>query len=123
MTDEFLRRYANETVREMLEEGFSQAESAPAQPAVSPKQLLKYGRRRHFAFGLILVAIFLLLLTFVLPREDLFLWGGYSALLMLVGAWQWDKAKKELTVRLDDETLPPQEKPVVKLRSVDGDAL
>ena len=122
MTDEFLRRFADETVREILEEGLSQAESAPAQTAVSPKQLLNYGRRRHFAFGLILVAIFLLLLAFALPREDVFLWGGYSALLMVIGAWQWDKAKKELAVRCDDETPPTQERPVVTLRSVDGDA-
>jgi hypothetical protein len=122
MTDDFSRRYANETVREILEEGLSQVESPPAQPTVPPKQLLNYGRRRHFALGLVLVAIFLLLLALVLPREDLFLWGGYSALLIIVGAWQWDKAKKELTVRSDAETQPTGDGTVVTLRSIDGNA-
>lgn len=50
-------------------------------------------RGRHFALGLFLTAIFLVVLAAILPAEDRLFWGGCGGLLLLVAAWQWDKAR------------------------------
>ena len=116
-------KYMVGSVRSILDEALSEGSKLSTAHAVpSPARLLRFGKRRHFALGLILVAIFLLLLSFVLPKDDLFLWAGYSGLLMLVGAWQWDKAKKELVVDPRSHTTAVHERPDFKLHSVDGDA-
>jgi len=53
-------------------------------------------RRRHFALGLFLVAIFLVALSAILPEEDRLFWGGSSFLVLVVAAWQWDRAKRDI---------------------------
>lgn len=115
--------YVTEHVRDVLEDALSEAaESTAAQLEPSADQLLRYGKRRHFALGLILVAFFPLLLAFVVPKEDVFVWVGYSVLLMLVGAWHWDKAKNELVVLKDPHQSPVEDSPKLTLHSFDGDA-
>ena len=53
-------------------------------------------RRRHFALGLFLVAIFLVALSAVFPEKDQLFWGGSSFFVLVVAAWQWDKARREI---------------------------
>ena len=115
--------YAEEFVREILEGAVSEVEDSEAEkPEPSPDNLLDYGRRRHFALGLMIVALFVLLLAFVLPEEEVFLWIGYSVLLILVGAWQWDRAKRELFVQTEDTPVASEGAPKLTVHSVDGDA-
>ena len=115
-------KYVVDSVRDFLQEGQPEEIKPPPQPAVSSAaQLLKFGKRRHFALGMILLSIFVLLLSFVFPKEDIYFWASCSALLMLVGAWQWDKAKRDLVVAARTGSTPAGGKPTVKLRSVDGD--
>ena len=50
-------------------------------------------RRRHFAFGLFFVSIFMIGLAAILPSEDRWLWGGASFIYLLVAAWCWDRER------------------------------
>lgn len=115
--------YVKETVHDLLENTLSEHVASTATvESPDPDQLLKFGKRRHFAIGLILVSLFLLLLSFVLPEKDVFFWVGCSVLLMLVGAWHWDKAKKELIVCNDPDPSSAEKSPKLTLHSFDGDA-
>ena len=50
-------------------------------------------RRRHFAFGLFFVSIFMIGLAVIFPSEDRWLWGGASFVYLLVAAWCWDRER------------------------------
>ena len=50
-------------------------------------------RRRHFAFGLFFVSIFMIGIAAVFPSEDRWLWGGASFIFLLVAAWCWDRER------------------------------
>jgi hypothetical protein len=64
-------------------------EATPVQEdSVSPSH-----RRKHFAAGLFLVAIFITSLAALLPEDDRWLWGGAGFVFLVVAAWHWDRAR------------------------------
>ena len=67
----------------------------------------RQSKRKHFAIGLLLVAPFCLILGFFPTfSADIFykmLWIAFGLILLMVGAWQWDKSHRE--VNSDEEGL------------------
>ena len=82
-------------VREILDSARPR-ESKKPEPIEPDLEGNKAPRRRHFALGLFLVAVFLVALAALLPTEDRVFWGGSSFLILFVAAWQWDKARREM---------------------------
>lgn len=53
-------------------------------------------KRYRFGMGLMLLAVFLMLLVIVLPDDDRrWIFGGFAFLMVAVAAWQIDLAKKK----------------------------
>lgn len=66
----------------------------------------KHSKRKHFAIGLLLIAPFCLVFGFfpalIIGIFYKVLWIIFGTILLVVGAWQWDKSHKEEDFDDDD---------------------
>jgi hypothetical protein len=62
----------------------------------TPNQLLAAKKRWRFSIGIVLLSIFVLILSFILPDNDQWFWASVAFFILLVGAWQFDKSNHEM---------------------------
>jgi predicted membrane channel-forming protein YqfA (hemolysin III family) len=77
----------------LKEQGGLQNGNAHRQANTAPASVT----HRLFALGVMLTAIFLLILSLVLPDEDRSWWAGWAAFIFVVGTWQFDRARRKST--------------------------
>lgn len=64
--------------------------------ATEPEQLSDAKKRWRFSVGMILLSIFVLILSFILPQKDQWLWATAAFIILSIGAWQFDKSNREM---------------------------